>query len=58
MICVTNRKDVSDDFLDRIALIGILGARAIILREKDLSESEYDKLARQCCDSLGKTVTD
>lgn len=47
VIAVTNRKLCDGDFLDQIKKITDLGVRAIILREKDLSESEYEVLAAQ-----------
>ena len=44
IICVTNRKLCEDDFLLRIEKIAP-NVSAIILREKDLLEDEYKKLA-------------
>ncbi|MDD6291884.1 MAG: thiamine phosphate synthase [Lachnospiraceae bacterium] len=44
-ICVTNRKLVSGDFLSQIARVLEKKPYAIILREKDLSAEEYEKLA-------------
>lgn len=46
IICVTNRKLVSGDFLQRIDEICEFNPRAVILREKDLSFGDYAKLAR------------
>ncbi len=46
-ICVTNRHLCPDRFLERIERIaGERRADAVILREKDLSEEEYYKLAK------------
>ena len=46
MIVVTNRKLCKEDFLVRIEKIAALQPQAIILREKDLKEEEYERLAR------------
>ncbi len=47
-ICVTNRHLCQGDFLGRIRTIAGAGmASAIMLREKDLSETEYAKLAEK-----------
>lgn len=46
-ICVTNRKLVSGDFLSQIERVLTQKPYALILREKDLSETEYEKLAGQ-----------
>lgn len=45
IICVTNRKLCREDFLLRINKIAECKPKAIILREKDLTEGEYEKLA-------------
>ncbi len=45
ILCVTNRKLCHNDFLERIREIAINRPKAIILREKDLSEFEYKFLA-------------
>lgn len=47
MICVTNRKLCGDDFLARIERIAQCRPSRIILREKDLSEAEYTRLAEK-----------
>ena len=57
LICVTNRRLCKDGFISRIdrisaSLSGEVGA--IILREKDLSPSEYESLARQVMDVCKK----
>lgn len=47
-VCVTNRKLCREDFLERLRQIADSGqADAIVLREKDLSEKEYYRLAEQ-----------
>ena len=45
IICVTNRLLCRSGFLEQIARIAASGADGIILREKDLPESEYARLA-------------
>lgn len=47
IICITNRKLCEENFLKRIETIARERPRAIILREKDLSEEEYEKLAKE-----------
>lgn len=47
LICITNRKLCSNNFLDQIEMIASAHPKAIVLREKDLSEKEYGQLARQ-----------
>ncbi len=47
IICITNRNLCKDDFLVRIENIAKAKPKAIILREKDLSESEYTALAEK-----------
>lgn len=51
---VTNRKLCPDNFLDRVERIAAAQVDAIILREKDLSEPEYDSLAMQCLEICEK----
>lgn len=46
-ICVTNRKLVTGDFMGQISRVLEQKPQALILREKDLSEAEYQKLAEQ-----------
>lgn len=46
-ICITNRKLCSNNFSDQIEMIASAHPKAIVLREKDLSEKEYEQLARQ-----------
>lgn len=45
LICVTNRKLCSGNFLNRIEKIAQKKPAAIILREKDMTLAEYTKLA-------------
>lgn len=45
VICVTNRLLCQEDFLRRLDRIAAAHPRAVILREKDLSETEYRALA-------------
>ncbi len=47
ILCVTNRQLCKTDFLSRIAEIAACSPAGIILREKDLPESEYRALAGQ-----------
>lgn len=56
MICVTNRKLCKGDFLEKIREVAAKGPKAIILREKDLSETEYAELSqkvRAICNEMG-----
>ncbi|MGN0481914.1 MAG: thiamine phosphate synthase [Lachnospiraceae bacterium] len=46
-IVVTNRHLCEGNFLEQISLLASLPVDRIILREKDLSESEYEVLAKQ-----------
>lgn len=45
LICVTNQKLCKDDFLNRISEMARGTPHAILLREKDLSQAEYENLA-------------
>ncbi|MCC8127769.1 MAG: thiamine phosphate synthase [Clostridiales bacterium] len=47
MIAVTNRKLCEGDFLDQIRYLASTDIEAIILREKDLTEREYERLAAE-----------
>lgn len=47
VICVTNRNICKYDFLERIEQIAQCTPKCIILREKELSETEYKQLAKQ-----------
>lgn len=56
-ICITNRKLVSGEFLPQIAHILKTDVDGLILREKDLPEEEYRRLAAQVialCREAGK----
>ena len=47
ILCITNRKLCKEDFLKRIETIAATHPKAIVLREKDLSEEEYKILAEK-----------
>ena len=47
IICVTNRALCREDFLARLEKVAAAHPGAIILREKELSETEYQALAEQ-----------
>lgn len=47
IICVTDRKICTVPFLEQIEKVCALNPKALILREKDLSETEYKKLVYQ-----------
>ena len=47
LICVTQRSLCSDDFLERIRHLAQAKPQAILLREKDLGEADYEVLARE-----------
>ena len=56
LICVTNRLLCEGDFLERIERLAALHPYAIVLREKDLSYSKYEALARESlkiCEKYG-----
>ena len=44
-ICITNRKLCHEPFLERVKSVAESKPKAIVLREKDLDESEYILLA-------------
>lgn len=46
-ICITNRKLVKGDFLRQISRVLDTKPYALILREKDLREEDYERLAEQ-----------
>ena len=46
-VCVTNRHLVHGDFEEQIKKVLELKPEAVILREKDLNEEDYEKLARR-----------
>lgn len=45
IICITDRKSCSGDFLKKTEEIAGAGVSAVILREKDMSAEEYERLA-------------
>jgi thiamine-phosphate diphosphorylase len=47
LICVTARRLCREDFLTRVERLAAAGVDAIMLREKDLIEPEYTRLAEQ-----------
>ena len=47
IICITNRSLCGNDFLSRLEAVAAAHPDAMILREKDLSEAEYLRLAQQ-----------
>lgn len=47
VLCVTNRSLCRGDFLDRIEQIAVSHPKGILLREKDLSQAEYTRLAKK-----------
>lgn len=47
LLCVTNRALCQGDFLEQVARVAALRPAGILLREKDLDESEYRELATQ-----------
>jgi len=57
IICVTNKKIAEDNFIDfytQIERIAQATPQKIILREKDLSEGEYEFIAGRCFDICRK----
>ncbi len=54
ILCITNRNICRDDFLPRIIMIAQAKPCGIVLREKDLSQIEYKRLARQIMDICDK----
>ena len=47
ILCVTNRSLCKEDFLQRVEKIAACRPKGIILREKDINEEEYKKLAEK-----------
>ena len=47
IIAVTNRKLCERHFLEQVERICQMHPKALILREKDLSEKEYEELAKK-----------
>lgn len=59
-IAVTNRKLCGGEFFETIRTLASGGLKTIILREKDLSEEEYETLAARCmeiCRETGASLT-
>ena len=52
--CVTNRRLCKTDFFQRINEIAECKPSGIILREKDMSESDYEKTAKRVMEICGK----
>lgn len=52
VICVTNRALCPRGFLEQLALIGKARPDTVILRERDLDDAAYEKLARECMAAL------
>ncbi len=57
IVCVTNRH-LAEDFFSQVEKVAAMGIRTIILREKDLTASEYEKLAREVLSICMKYKTD
>ena len=58
VIAITNRKLVKGDYLERLKKIAAEKPYGMILREKDLSDTEYEKFAEEVmriCDEAGVT---
>lgn len=56
-ICITNRKLVDGDFLEQLRRIVENGVDAVILREKDLTEKEYELLAKEALEICASNRT-
>lgn len=57
-ICITNRSLVLGNYLERLDEVAASDVDILILREKDLSEAEYEQLARAVitiCEKHGRT---
>ncbi len=54
ILCITNRALCEEDFLERIEKIAKCHPAGIVLREKDLLETEYRALAEQVMDICKK----
>lgn len=57
LISVTNRKLACGDFLTQLKKVAEGGADAVILREKDLTEEEYEALAEKALEICKSTNT-
>lgn len=51
-ICVTNRHLVRGDYIEQVKRVAAGGCDAILLREKDLTETEYERLAGEVLSAL------
>lgn len=56
LVCVTHRELCTDDLPQRVGELCRGGVSRVILREKDLTEGEYEALARQVLDAGGEKV--
>lgn len=56
-ICVTDRKSVQGDFLEQLEKVVQGGVDAVILREKDLTEPEYENLAQKALEVCARHRT-
>lgn len=52
ILAITNRMLCQGDFQHQLVRLAQSGVSAIILREKDLSEQDYERLAQQCIETL------
>ena len=60
VIAITNRKLCKSPFLEVVEDLAKKDLKTIVLREKDLSEEEYEDLARKCleiCKKYGAVLT-
>lgn len=57
VLCVTNRSLCREDFLERIEKVAAAHPAGIILREKDLTEDDYGKLAKTVLEICEKHKT-
>ena len=57
IICVTNRHICRGGLRERIEEIAEAGADAVILREKDMTEEDYRRLAREVMEVCGEKKT-
>ena len=57
ILCVTNRRLCSEDFLTQLGKIAEARPAGIILREKDLPEEEYMEIPMTIPNAINKTPT-
>lgn len=55
IIAVTSRKLCTRPFLQVVEELAEKNLKTIVLREKDLTEEEYEELARRCLEICGRT---